>query len=107
MKDFMASRETTTEDYDFFVLHQANNYILKQLSRKLKIPVEKIPVSLDRFGNNSSNSIPLVLADHFGGKHLGNLHIFICGFGAGLSLASGDLVIDTAVVNPLLETDFC
>lgn len=107
MKDFMASRETTTEDYDFFVLHQANNYILKQLSRKLKIPTEKIPVSLDRFGNNSSNSIPLVLADHFGGKHLGNLHIFICGFGAGLSLACGDLVIDTAVVNPLLETDFC
>ncbi|WP_295333247.1 3-oxoacyl-ACP synthase III family protein [Flavobacterium sp.] len=107
MKDFMTFRETTTEDYDFFILHQANNYILKQLSRKLKIPTEKIPVSLDRFGNNSSNSIPLVLADHFGGKHLGNLHIFICGFGAGLSLACGDLVIDTAVINPLLETDSC
>lgn len=105
MKDFMSWRETTADDYDYFVLHQANNYILKQLSRKLKIPTEKIPVSLDRFGNNSSNSIPLVLADHFGGKQQGELHIFISGFGAGLSFACGDLSIATDVINPLLETD--
>lgn len=105
MKDFLAVQEKTPEDYDYFVLHQANNYILKQLSRKLKIPTEKIPVSLDRFGNNSSNSIPLVLADHFGLNKQGEIDIFICGFGAGLSFACGDLRIDTLVINPLIETD--
>lgn len=105
MKDFLTTQEKTPEDYDYFILHQANNYILKQLSRKLKIQTEKIPVSLDRFGNNSSNSIPLVLADYFGIEKQGNIKIFICGFGAGLSLACGDLTIDTAVVNPLIETD--
>jgi 3-oxoacyl-[acyl-carrier-protein] synthase-3 len=105
MKDFLTIQEKMPEDYDYFILHQANNYILKQLSRKLKIPSEKIPVSLDRFGNNSSNSIPLVLADHFGLANHGSLKLFICGFGAGLSFACGDLIIDTAVINPLIETD--
>jgi 3-oxoacyl-[acyl-carrier-protein] synthase III len=105
MKDFMTENETTPENYDYFILHQANNYILKQLSRKLKIPTEKIPVSLDRFGNNSSNSIPLVLSDHFGNGNHGLIKIFICGFGAGLSFACGDLILDTSVINPLVETD--
>ena len=105
MKDFLALQEKTPEDYDYFILHQANNYILKQLSRKLKIPTEKIPVSLDRFGNNSSNSIPLVLADHFGTNNQGEIKIFICGFGAGLSFACGDLLVDTKIINPLIATD--
>lgn len=105
MKDFMTEHETTPEFYDFFILHQANNYILKQLSRKLKIPTEKIPISLDRYGNNSSNSIPLVLSDHFGNRNHGFINIFICGFGAGLSFACGDLMLDTSVINPLVETD--
>jgi 3-oxoacyl-[acyl-carrier-protein] synthase-3 len=105
MTNFMTEQETTPEYYDFFILHQANNYILKQLSRKLKIPTEKIPISLDRYGNNSSNSIPLVLSDHFGNGNHGLINIFICGFGAGLSFACGDLMLDTSVINPLVETD--
>ena len=105
MKDFMDKHKTSPDYYDYFILHQANNYILKHLSRKLKIPTEKIKVSLDRFGNNSSNSIPLVLSDHFGKGNHGKIKIFICGFGAGLSYACGDLILDTANVNPLVETD--
>ena len=105
MKDFLTTQTKSIDDYDYFILHQANHYILKQLSRKLKIPFDKIPISLDRFGNNSSNSIPLVLADHFGKNKKGDIQIFICGFGAGLSLACGDLNISTDVINPLIETD--
>lgn len=105
MGDFMSLKETTPEDYDYFILHQANDYILKQLSRKLKIPREKIPVSLDRYGNNSSNSIPLVLSDHFGASPTGDLRIFISGFGAGLSFACGDLIINKEVIYPLIETN--
>ena len=44
---------------------ESNYYILKQISKRIKIPMNKIPISLDRFGNNSSNSVPLVIADHF------------------------------------------
>jgi 3-oxoacyl-[acyl-carrier-protein] synthase-3 len=105
INDYFAATETTAENYDFFILHQANLYILKQLSRKNKIPFDKIPVSIDRYGNNSSNSIPLVLADHFSEKDAQKLKMFISGFGAGLSWACGSFSIDTSVILPIKVSD--
>jgi 3-oxoacyl-[acyl-carrier-protein] synthase-3 len=104
INDYYIETNTSAEDYDFFILHQANLYILKQLSRKCKIPMDKIPVSIDRFGNNSSNSIPLVLSDHFSKKNL-QINLFISGFGAGLSWGCGNITIDTDVIFPIIESD--
>lgn len=105
LKDFLLKRSLTVDEFDFFILHQANQYILKQLGRKLKIPTEKIPISLDRFGNNSSNSVPLVLCDHFGGKDTRNIHVLMSGFGAGLSWGCADVTINTQVIYPIIFTD--
>lgn len=105
MKEFMEELQTTPDDYDCFALHQANMYILNQISRKLKIPLSKIPVALDRFGNNSSNSVPLVLADQFAGKDNGTMRVFMSGFGAGLSWACADIMIDVTTILPLHVTD--
>ena len=104
-KEFLKELEKTPDDYDYFALHQANHYILKQLSRKIKIPMEKIPISLDRFGNNSSNSVPLVLADHFSNIAPKKLKLFMSGFGAGLSWACADLEIDSSGILPIIYTD--
>ncbi|MFT7251308.1 MAG: 3-oxoacyl-[acyl-carrier-protein] synthase-3 [Flavobacterium sp.] len=104
-KEFLNELNKTPEDYDYFTLHQANLYILKQISRKIKIPLAKIPISLDRFGNNSSNSVPLVLADHFSNLEPKKLNLFMSGFGAGLSWACADIVIDTEAILPILQTD--
>lgn len=104
-KEFLLELGKTPDDYDFFTLHQANQYILKQISRKIKIPMEKIPISLDRFGNNSSNSVPLVLADHFSNVERKKLKLFMSGFGAGLSWACADITIDTEVILPIVYTD--
>lgn len=106
IKDFLEDLEKTPEDFDFFALHQANMYILKQIARKIKIPLDKIPVSLDRFGNNSSNSVPLVLADHFSNLSTSrNLRLFMSGFGAGLSWACADIVVSSEAILPILYTD--
>lgn len=104
-KDFLAELDKTSEDFDYFALHQANLYILKQISRKIKIPMDKIPVSLDRFGNNSSNSVPMVLADHFATSVSKDLKFFMSGFGAGLSWACADIVINTDAILPIIYTD--
>lgn len=105
MKDFLAETKTTPDDYDTFALHQANLYILKQLSRKVKIPFDKIPVSIDRYGNNSSNAIPLLLCQHFAGTGQLSLRTFICGFGAGLSWACGAVNINPQKILPIFVTD--
>jgi len=105
INDFYKYANTNAESYDYFILHQANLYILKQLSRKCKIPFEKIPVSIDRFGNNSSNSIPLVLSDHFSTGENKNLKLFISGFGAGLSWACGEININQENILPIKVSD--
>jgi 3-oxoacyl-[acyl-carrier-protein] synthase-3 len=106
MKDFLKELNKSEKDYDCFALHQANSYILKHISRKVKIPAEKIPIALDRYGNNSSNSIPLVLADTYGRKEgEKDIKIFMSGFGAGLSWACADLSIIPNAIHPIIKTD--
>lgn len=105
IKELMTEIGSGVDDYDYFALHQANMYILKQISRKIKIPAEKLPIALDRFGNNSSNSVPLVLADHFGKLNDKEIRVMMSGFGAGLSWACCDTTINTSGINPIIFTD--
>lgn len=105
LKEMMNEIHTTVEDYDYFALHQANLYIIQQISRQLKIPKEKVPVSIGRFGNTSSNSVPLLLSDHFGNMNSGSARIMFAGFGAGLSWACADMNLDLSNILPVMYTD--
>lgn len=93
------------DDFDVFAIHQANLFILKQLARKHRLPASKLPVSIDRFGNTSSNSVPLVLCDHFGGRSDSRLKVLACGFGGGLSLGCAHFHVDMTKILPIAETD--
>ena len=53
----------TIEDVDVYVPHQANVRIIEHARQKLGIPEEKTVIDVDRYGNTSSGSIPLALAD--------------------------------------------
>ena len=97
--------KTTVQDYDTFVFHQANHFIIKQLIRKMKLPKEIVPISLDRFGNTGGISIPLTLCDTFGKADVGKLNVLMCGFGIGLSWGVTNAVIDTKYLFPIIETE--
>lgn len=77
------------EDIDVFLLHQANLRILEAVSKKLDIPLEKLPHNLENTGNTSAGSIPILLDEVLkkGVAKKGNL-ILLCGFGAGLTWGS-------------------
>jgi 3-oxoacyl-[acyl-carrier-protein] synthase-3 len=79
----------TVEDIDVYVPHQANIRIIDHAARKLGIPKEKIVVNVDRYGNTSSGSIPLALADAAldGRLRPGSL-VLMTGMGAGLTWGS-------------------
>ena len=104
----MKGEETTPDDYDALVLHQANQFIHKQIAKKTKFPIEKIPVSIDRFGNTSSASIPLTICDAYGectedGEDKARL--LMCGYGIGLSWGVIDTQIDKKDILPIIVTD--
>jgi 3-oxoacyl-[acyl-carrier-protein] synthase-3 len=77
------------EEVDVYVPHQANVRIMNHAREKLGIPADKMVVNVDRYGNTSSGSIPLALADARAGGQLkkGDL-VLMTGMGAGLTWGS-------------------
>ena len=77
------------EEVDVYVPHQANKRIIDHAARKLGIPQEKTVVNVDRYGNTSSGSIPLALAEAKADGRLraGEL-VLMTGMGAGLTWGS-------------------
>ena len=77
------------EDVDVYVPHQANVRIIDYAAKKLGIPKEKIVVNVDRYGNTSSGSIPLALADaERDGMLKPGALVLMTGMGAGLTWGS-------------------
>ncbi len=74
------------EQVDAFVLHQANKFINDYLVKRMKLSPEKVPISLDDFGNTSSASIPLTIQHRLRDRvSKGPLRLLMAGFGVGLS----------------------
>ena len=77
------------EEIKYFVLHQANKRIIQSVAKRLKVKEEKFPVNLDRRGNTSAASIPILLDEmnRDGMLTRGDL-LVLSGFGAGLTWAA-------------------
>ena len=76
-----------------------NNYLLK----KLKLDQEKVPVSLDRFGNTSSVSIPLTIVSELSERLRERKKVLLSGFGVGMSWASAVLYFEDCHIPGLVE----
>ncbi|MCP4424920.1 MAG: ketoacyl-ACP synthase III [Chloroflexi bacterium] len=85
----------TLDDIDLIVPHQANMRIIEATAKRLKIPLEKFFMNVNRVGNTSTASIPLALCD---ASSAGRLHpddnVIFVGFGGGLTWAAAALKWD-------------
>jgi 3-oxoacyl-[acyl-carrier-protein] synthase-3 len=79
-------------DVDLFLFHQANLRINEFVANTLEIPAAKVRNNIDRYGNCSAASIPILLAEaeQDGALRRGNL-VALTGFGSGFSWASAVL----------------
>jgi len=82
----LANANKRIEDIDLFVFHQANQYMLDHLRKKLRIPADKFYIWLSSCGNTVSSTIPIALkhAAQDGVLKPGNL-VMLMGFGVGYS----------------------
>lgn len=77
------------EDIDYFIPHQANIRIIQSAAKRLHLPMEKVFVNIEKYGNTSAASIPIALAEaQREGKLKKGEIIALSGFGAGLTWAS-------------------
>ncbi len=88
-EDVLRRCGVTIGDVDVYVPHQANIRIIDHATKKLGVPSERVVINVDRYGNTSSGSIPLALADaaQDGRLRPGKL-VLMTGMGAGLTWGS-------------------
>ena len=85
-KEMMEQHKLTPDQINLVIPHQANIRIIEALAGNLKVPMERVYVNLDRYGNTSAASIPLALdeARRAGRIKSGDLTLLVA-FGAGLT----------------------
>ena len=74
------------DEIKYYVLHQANKRIVEAAAKRLKEPMEKFPMTIEKYGNTSTASIPMLLNEMMDHDMLKNGDkIILCGFGAGMT----------------------
>ncbi len=86
INDFLKKTSLAMDDFDLFVFHQANQYMLNHLRRRLKIPEDKFCLSFQYSGNTVSSTIPIALQDAIRkGRLKPGQRVMLVGFGVGYS----------------------
>jgi 3-oxoacyl-[acyl-carrier-protein] synthase-3 len=93
VKKLLATADISPDEIDWYVYHQANQYMLEQLAKRSKIPAEKMVIDVNDIGNTVSASIPIALQRGVeSGKIKPGDRMLLVGFGVGYSWAACDMI---------------
>lgn len=104
VKSVVAASGWSSDSIDGYVFHQANKFMLEYLVKRMKLPPEKTPIALEKYGNTSSASIPLAMSDVLAPALRANAQrLVLAGFGVGYSwgavaLECGPMAMPSIVV---------
>jgi 3-oxoacyl-[acyl-carrier-protein] synthase-3 len=103
IKDTLAYSKLNKDDINHCIFHQANLFMLKTLARSIDINFDKFLISIDKYGNTSSASIPITIC-HNREKIVKNPEkVLMAGFGVGLSWSTAMSDLKDTVILPILE----
>lgn len=86
IREVLEQQNLQPQDVDYFILHQANKRIIETIAKRLKASMDQFPYNVDRYGNMSSASIPVLLDEmNRSGKLKRGMKLILAGFGAGLT----------------------
>lgn len=96
----------SSEDVDYFIFHQSNQFIMKHLCMKQSLPLEKAPIILKEFGNTGGASIPLTITQGQLKRPPDRaLRLMLLGYGVGLSWGSALVDLDSCALLDSIELD--
>lgn len=105
-KDFYHLLEFSGSDLsqiDYFIFHQANSYINGYLIKKLKLPSDRVPSTIEKFGNTSSVSIPLTITSELKDKVSTRKRLLLSGFGVGLTWGTAIIDLNQCHISEIVE----
>ena len=85
----LKKNQMTVKELDWFVPHQANRRIIEAVANRLNLPMEKVLINVDRYGNTSAATIPTALDEAArDGIIKSGQTVLLDAFGAGLTYGS-------------------
>ena len=105
IKEVLEYSNIDKNSIDFFILHQANKFILNNIAQSIEVNTDKMPTeNISKYGNQCGASIPATICETLQDKVQNNkLKVLFSGFGVGLSWASAVLSLDNIYCSKVLE----
>lgn len=103
IKSLLEYTKIDKEEFDYFVFHQANNFINSYIAKKMKLDSAKIPSTIDRFGNTSSVSVPLTIVSELKDKLSGSHKLLLSAFGVGMTWATAIINLNDCKISDIVE----
>ena len=103
IKRLIAASGEDLEKMDYYVFHQANAFINNHIATKLKLDKERIPWTIQKYGNTSSVSVPLTIVSELKDKMVGNKKILMSAFGVGMAWATATVPFVDCKISEIIE----
>ena len=91
------------DSFDYIIFHQANNFINAHLAKKLKLDTDKIPSTIEKYGNTSSVSVPLTIVSELKDKMQGEKDLLLSAFGVGMTWATAIVKFVDLKISDIVE----
>lgn len=103
IKNTLEYTQRDKDSFDFLVFHQANNFINTHVAKKLKLDMDKIPSTIEKFGNTSSVSVPLTIVSELKNKMAGEKSLLLSAFGVGMTWATAVVPFVDLKISEIVE----
>lgn len=103
IKNMLEYNNRDKDSFDFIVFHQANNFINTHVAKRLKLDLEKIPSTIEKYGNTSSVSVPLTIVSELKDKMEGNKSLLLSAFGVGMTWATAVVPFVDCRISEIVE----
>ena len=103
IKRLMAATGEDLQHMDYYVFHQANAFINNHIAKKLKLDKERIPWTIQKYGNTSSVSVPLTIVSELKDNMQGEKKIMMSAFGVGMAWATAIVPFVDCKISEIVE----
>ena len=99
----MAAAGEDVQTMDYYVFHQANAFINNYIAKKMKLDKERIPWTIQKYGNTSSVSVPLTIVSELQGKLDGKKKLMLSAFGVGMAWGTAVVPFVDCKISDIVE----
>jgi 3-oxoacyl-[acyl-carrier-protein] synthase-3 len=103
IKRLFAATGEDIQSMDYYVFHQANAFINNHIAKKMKLNPERIPWTIQKYGNTSSVSVPLTIVSELKDQMAGKKRLMLSAFGVGMAWATAIVPFENCKISDIVE----